>query len=165
MTDLILAALLALAPHHSDRALTRDERSAMLEPVAAAIAAVSRNEHEASFLAAQGWHESAYSSAILRGECGPKQCDPGRDGKPQSVGPFQVKARWCEGHATLEGQARCALRQARGGLQRCRHTKWLGAFSAQSGGLSCNAPWAAKRVSTMRRSLERIQRARWEARP
>lgn len=161
----ILAALLALAPYHGDRHLSVDERRLLLVPVADAIASTARDDKEAAFLIAQAWHETKFARLVLEGRCDEmprgQRCDPDRKGRPQSVGPWQIKGRWCRGAGTLEGQAACVMRLARGGRERCR--SWHGAFAAQLGAGSCTAPRAAARVETMRKSLYRVQTARWLA--
>lgn len=168
MTEHVLAALLALAPWHGDRDLTREERAAILAPVAQAISAVVRNDQEAAALIAQGWHESRYASHVLAGRCDlmprGQRCDPDRNGAPRARGPWQLWRVACrDDGGGLHSEAACALRLLRGGRQRCTNG-WLGAFAAMRGTWSCVSKQGPVRVATMRESLQRIAHARWVAR-
>ena len=136
----ILAALLRLAPWHQDHDAP-EARRALLEPIAAAIAATARSREEAAALVAVGWSETKFARAVLEGHCdrmpAGSRCDHGR-----ARGPWQVHA-WCrDAWALPDGSpeaytpaARCVLRALRGGLQRC--SSWHGAMAALLGGGGC----------------------------
>jgi hypothetical protein len=147
----ILAALLALAPWHGDRSLSRAEREAMLRPVAEAIAAASRTREDAAFLVTQGWFESKYARAVLSGHCDemPRgmRCDPDRNGVPRARGAWQL---WSFCKATdVNGEARCVLGTAHLGLQRCG--SWDAAFGALTGRWACTM--RPERTHLMRKIL------------
>jgi len=149
----VLAVLLFLAPWHHDRGLTPEQRVALLTPVATAIVHATQDRQEIAFLVAQGWHESKFAGLVLQGRCTEmprdQRCDPDRHGRPQSVGPWQVKGRWCRGADTLEGQAACVLKLARLGRKRCKGS-WEAAFAAQRGAGVCESRQAPRRYATMR---------------
>lgn len=154
----VLTALLALAPWHGDRDLSREERTAMLAPVAEAISATARTTEEAAFLIADASEESHLASYVLADRCmeGPRgeQCDPDRHGVPRAHGPFQA---WVQYSHTkdLVGEARFVLGQARLGKARC--ASWEGAFSALHSSSTCNWEGAARRVQTMRWVLAKLE--------
>lgn len=154
----VLAAILSLAPSRLDRHETIEQRTELVSPVAAAIAAVTDNPEWQAYLVAQADHETKLARYVLEGRCqdGPKgeQCDPDRNGVPQSVGPWQTKPKYCEGAATLEGQAMCILKIARGGRALCG--TWEGAFAAQGGLPVCTTKTSQARVATMQRVLKKI---------
>ncbi len=162
-------ALEALPIFFLDRSVPADVRAPMLDREAVVISTVARNDVEAAFLVAQLDAESHTSLDVFRGNCSalPRgmRCDPDRHGVPRASGPWQAWLQFCpkaqpfaiDSVEGLTEQARCVLRQARGGLQRCR--SWEGAFAATLGTASCTGASGADRARVMRRALERIRRA------
>ena len=155
--DLILAAMLSLPPSALDARDTAEERSALFLPVAEAIAEVSRTDEEAAMLVADGFHESAFSRAVLEYRCpdiGRLACDRNR-----ARGFAQVHG-WCRGSGPAV-EARCALQIIRDGKERCRDsalTPMHGAFAALAG-RACSWGGAEARVKTYRRILQRLRAA------
>ena len=167
MKEAILTVLMALAPHHTDKALSDAERRAMLEPVAEAISDASRQEIDtAGALIALGQHETHYARYILENRCkdGPKgsQCDLDKDGNPRAAGPWQLWATACEDRTTLASQAQCAARRLRGERERCkgRHPAglWAGAFAGYRS-IVCDWAPAADRARTMQGVVAKLRRA------
>ncbi len=155
----VLAAMLALPVSFRDRIESAEARRALYLPVAEAIAVVARNEREAAFLVADGWHESGgFARAVLEYRCqdiGPRACDRGR-----ARGTWQVH-RWCAA-TDVVGEARCTLRAARGGVARCREhvLSPAHAFFVGAAGRPCSWPWAGERVETMERVLRLLKTTR-----
>jgi len=169
IAEAILTVLLDYPVWSGDVGMTGEERSAMLEPVAAAIVGASSSRFEAAVLTAPAWHECGLASYVLddRCEAGPEgaRCDNGR-----ARGPWQVHERPCpELHALplraperFEIGARCALRGWRGARYRCRgkHPAGdiAGAFSGYRGS-PCADEVGAIRARSAWAALARIRRA------
>jgi hypothetical protein len=165
-THIILTALLSLPTWYGDKDLSKEERRALIRPVAEAIHGVARTRDEAAALVSLAWHESRLASYVLEGRCheGPPgaRCDMDRKGKPRARGPWQVW-KWCkawdhpEGSAeSLRREARCALGALRTHRSRCG--TWEGAFAGMGGlgGRNCVSARSSQRVQTMRRVLGRL---------
>lgn len=161
----ILSALLSLAPAWTDRDASAEERVALLEPVAEAIAAVARTPEDAAALTALAWHESRLARYVVEGRCsdGPRgaRCDNGR-----ARTPWQVHS-WCRAAfsvaepESLRAGAECALRHLHWAAHRCALQSLdvvQGMFSGYRSG-SCAWSPAKERVATYRRVLRRLEAA------
>jgi hypothetical protein len=134
----------------------------MLTPVAIAIDRVGKTKLEKAWLLSHGWHETKYAYLVINNRCSemPKgeQCDP-KKGVAQSVGPWQVKPKWCRTDtSTLEGQAECVINQARFGKRRCN--TWLGAFAAPIGSGACVSKKGPARVYMMNTLVKKMDHLR-----
>lgn len=117
----VLAVLLSRPPAWSDRALSREDRIAMLYPEAEAISRVAKNPTEAAILISQGDFETHNEGFVLRGECEKSRykCDSGRARGPWSVHAW-CKAAWALPVGSFEEEARCIIRQFWYGAHRGR---------------------------------------------
>jgi hypothetical protein len=154
----ILSAMLSLPPAALDRSESVEQRTALFLPVAEAIARVSRSDRQAALLIAQAWEDTKLARYVLEGRChdGPvgQRCDNGK-----ARGPWQVH-KWCTA-TTLDGEARCALRAASSGMDRCRghaQSPVHGAFAGLAA-RDCSWPGADRRVGTYRSVLSALRRA------
>ena len=158
--DLILAAMLSLPRSDLDKGETDEQRRALYLPVATAIAEVAKNDRQAALLVAQAWEESRNARYVFEHRCqdGPRgaRCDDLR-----STGPFQVSVRYCN-PSSYQDEARCAMKAAWGGAQRCgkhsqspAHSWFVGMAGSR---VPCSWSGAAPRVATYKRVLERLRR-------
>lgn len=151
----VLAAMLALPQFAADRADTDEQRRELYRPVAEAISKVSRSLEQEAFLVAQGEHDSGFARYVLEYRCadGRWHCDDGK-----SRGAFQV-GFWCKGRG-VEAEARCALKAAYGGIERCREHALSPAHAMFAGTAARECSWrgADKRVRTYQRILEQLRR-------
>lgn len=166
-----LTVLMTLAQSRTDN-IDPAERLLMLSYVADVIDEVSKNDSEKAWLISHGWHESKFAWYVVYNECEkmPKgeRCDPNKNGVAQSIGPWQVKPKWCKslgGEALnepipLKVQAQCALKYARAGKFRCK--TWLGAFAAPIGSGQCVSKKGPARVHTMNIILKKIEKLKRE---
>jgi hypothetical protein len=130
--------------------------------VSAAIASVARDADEAAMLMAIGWHESAWSLAVERGEFSKGQGDPDRSGTPTSISNYQIKRRAASSREAWEAaktdvrvatqEAAFALRRARNMCRSKQGDPVRMAFAAYGRG-SCDGRLKdiEKRVETFRR--------------
>lgn len=150
----VLAVMLRLPQFTADAADSPEERAELYRPVAEAIAAASRTVEQEAFLIAQGNHDSHFARYVLEYRCkdGKWHCDDDR-----SRGAFQV-GFWCKSR-TIEGEARCALKAAYGGVERCREHSLTPAHAMFAGTAAreCSWPGANKRVETYHRVLRRLR--------
>jgi hypothetical protein len=154
--DLLLLALLRLAPWYQDVDDSFQQRAELYYPVAVAICAVALNDTERAFLARQAYEETKLARYVLEERCqdGPAgvRCDEGL-----ATGPWQVwgycKRAWTATYyeERLAAGAACSLRLAR----MCRTPE--GWFAAQWGGRECVSPLARKRVPGFWRMLAQIK--------
>lgn len=144
----ILAGLVWLLPWWGDRHEPTEARALRLEPVAAAVAAVSSDPAEQADLVVVAWDEAKLASYVTAGRCGDgrHRCSGGA-----AIGPWQVE-RWCREAWALpqdstEGfaaQARCALRRLRYSRAACRKHGRAGALAGYRGARpDCSRPGGA----------------------
>jgi hypothetical protein len=169
IAEAILTVLLDYPVWSGDVGMTGEERSAMLEPVAAAIVGAAGSPFEAAVLTATAWHECGLASYVLDDRCedGPDgaRCDNGR-----ARGPWQIHKAPCPALHELplrsperfDVGARCALRVWRGARYRCRgkHPAGdiAGAFSGYQGS-PCTLENAVARERSAWAALARIRKA------
>lgn len=166
----VLSALLALPPWVGDRAMSRDERAAMLENHARVWAEEAKNERQLAFLIAYSWEDTKNASHIVHGHCErmPKgeRCDGLRARGVLSVHPWcRAMLRYPAGSVeSLREETRCALRAAYGGIARCgEHAQSpIHAMFVGEGGLGvpCSSKKADERVKTYRRVLRELRRVK-----
>ena len=154
-----LYALQSLPTYKNDRAPElADEKLAQLQAFADAVERHTRSKKEAAFLIAWGWHETAFSLAIVDGQCRPLQCDRGR-----ARGAFQEHRigrpleEWdrLHGLGNIDAQVESAARRARGMLGMCKTAE--GAFRSMTGrGCSARLPGVERRVATYRQIAGRL---------
>jgi hypothetical protein len=157
----VLSAMLSLPQYVGDRGESLEQRTALYLPIAESIARVAKNDRQAALLIAQAHEDSKFARYVIEGRCseGPPgvRCDEGR-----SYGVYQVSVRYCPDR-DLDGQARCALKAAGGGVERCHgrgvtpiHSLFVG---LAGGGRSCTWEGADQRVRTYRKVLAELRRA------
>lgn len=164
----ILTVMLARKPW-LDRDMSSDERATMLQPIADAIAEVSRDRLDASLLLALGLHETAFARLVVEGRCDemPKgqRCDSGH---ARGVWSLHVEAcrdayQYAAGSVdSVRAEARCALKLLRFHAYRCREhalTPLFGAFAGFGTGSKCHWSGAGARVLTTRRMAAELGKA------
>lgn len=129
--------MLSLRQAWEDRAETAEQRSALLQPWAEAIADESRTVQEAAALIAIAHEESGgFARDIVEGGCSKRRklhasaCDHGR-----ARGPFQVHP-WCTATGPA-GETACAASAYRYSIQHCHDP--LHAFGHYATGNTCTA--------------------------
>lgn len=149
LKEFVLITLTSFPVWKYDRGDTEEERRALLEPTAAAIATVARETkdptHTAAILITLAQSETGLARFILEGRCkdGPPgiRCDwDPTTGRPRARGPFQVwgwcKKAWSLPAASEEGiaeGARCALSLLHRARKTCKRSRWPGAFARYRG--------------------------------
>ena len=163
----VMTVLLAHKPW-LDRDMSTTEREHVLQPVAEAIADVSRNELDAAVLLSLGWHETKFASLVLTGRCREmpegQRCDSGKARGVWSLHAEACRDAWALAAGSVESvraEARCALRLLRFHAYRCREhsiSPLFGAFSGYSGA-GCHWGQAEQRVATVQRFAAELARA------
>jgi hypothetical protein len=146
--EIVLAVMLTLVQSWEDRAETPEQRSALLAPLATAIAQESRSSGDAAALIAIAHGESGgFARWVVEGRCHerPAMCDKGK-----SRGPMQVRA-WCKA-TDLRGEVACAAQAYRFALTRCGSP--VQAFGQYASGNSCYP--MSKRETTRVMVLRRL---------
>jgi len=122
--QVLLSVLLAYPVWSGDVGMTAEARSAMLEPVAAAIVGASSSRFEAAVLTATAWHECGLASYVLDDRCEDgadgARCDNGRARGRCTRGPAPSCTRSPSG-------PRNGSRSARGALSGCGAERGTGA--------------------------------------
>ncbi len=145
----MLAVMLTMRQAWEDRAETREQRSALLAPLAEAIAEESRSPSDAAALVAIAYNESGgFARWIVEHRCHerPQQCDHGR-----ARGPFQLHG-WCKA-TDLRGETQCAAKAYRYALSRCADP--MHAFGQYATGNRCMP--MSKRETTRVMVLRRLE--------
>jgi hypothetical protein len=157
----VRAAMDALPCFHEDRG--DPDKSAQLDGIAAAVAEVSRDAPRpprewAALLLTIGYHESAFSLRIQRGQCKPHECDRGKARSAWQLHKNLYTAPiWDQLHG-IEHTA-VQVRAASEALKRAYFTcnrsgvPWLQATLNGYAGRRCSAQWPGldQRVSTFNR--------------
>lgn len=162
----VRAAMDALPCFHEDRGDSA-AKSAQLDAIAAAVAEVSRDAPRpprewAALLLTIGYHESAFSLRIQRGECKPHECDRGRARSAWQLHKNLFTAPVWEQLHGIEHTA-VQVRAASDALKRAYYTcsrsgvPWLQGTLNGYAGRRCGAEWPGLdlRVSTFNR-LQRV---------
>jgi len=130
---------------------------ARLRPWATAISELQSTDQLKVAVAYVAWKETRLAAYVLEGRCkeGPRgqRCDPGRDGEPRALGPWQLHRAacplaWEQGPSSYRVQADCAARQIRYAMRRCSNESsgyWQGAFNGYAG-RRCDDPRGAVRA-------------------
>lgn len=122
----ILRALESLPVYHLDRGPEHEQLKAEQGVrIVTAIQEVAGTDRElAALLLTVGHHESGWSLAIERTQCGPKECDRDRKGNVRSVSSFQLQKSATSSHEAWEQaktDIRVATREAAFALKRARN--------------------------------------------
>jgi hypothetical protein len=140
----VLALLLVVTPHHTDKDEPPNERAARMVLVADAIVTHAQSRREAAAMISSLIHESGLARRV-----GPT----GRGDKGKSAGYWQPQKRTCPGAwvenpvEAINAGAECAARLFRSGFASCGTP--LGAFTRYNGSRGCpEATWAKGRVRT-----------------
>jgi hypothetical protein len=159
LTELILALLVALPPHTTDRdrGETIEARTERLAPFASEMVEATRGDRRMlAALLVLGDEESHWAGYVTDGRCheGPlgQRCDAGL-----ARGPWQLHAQTCRrawqhpagSKESLHEEVRCAAALLRYGGRKCR--SWSGAFGVYAG-VGCGwrgGPRRARRMGRM----------------
>lgn len=163
--EAVLAVLMALPAHKTDRDERREDREIRMVPVATAITLAAKGSAEtAAALLAAGEAETHYARYVGEGRCssGPvgSQCDPDRYGRARARGYWQLwegtcAAAWALPVGSLESlraEASCAAKLLTAGRVRCARAgdPWIGAFAAGTGKALCVGPLGERRAARWR---------------
>jgi hypothetical protein len=145
----VRAALDALPRYHEDR--EAPDKSAQLDVIAASIAEVSRDAPRpprewAALLLTVGYHESAFSIRIHRGQCKPHECDRGRARSAWQLHKnLFTEGVWDQLHGIEHTalQVRAASDALRRAYMTCRKSgvPWLPGTLNAYAGRRCGAEW------------------------
>jgi hypothetical protein len=121
----LLRALESLPVYHLDRGPEQaDLKAAQLLSAASAINEAAQGDRDlAALLVTVGFHESAWSMAIMNGQCGKYECDRDRHGNVRAVSNFQlwrVSTSSPEAWELAKTDVRVASREAARALKRAR---------------------------------------------
>jgi hypothetical protein len=164
MKEAILAVLMAMSQHFTDKGVAAETRYAELVKVATAIDTAAAGDRKlAAAMISLGRHESGFAMYVLQNRCseGPvgARCDPDKKGNPRAIGPWQLWAVACADRSSVDSQAMCVARRLRGEMQRCRKRHpagdWAGAFAGYRS-IVCEWPAAVERVATMQSVLRQM---------
>lgn len=170
LSDLILSALLSLAPYKEDIGPEFAEaKRAQLTAVAQAVASASEQgitsrTEWAALVVAVGYEESSFSLRIMDCRCKPLECDRGRARGGWQVHRYaEAIPLWDQMHglANIDAQARVASARLRRGFYTCKgRGDWVSATLDGFAGARCGSSWQGKerRLATFRRVLKLMGR-------